>query len=164
MRRLLDAPKWLCSLMQISGPTLLVLAYRNGCLNLPNTYLQLCMPTHVHIKPQCPVQILGNVQSICETVYLWYVTWSVACSVHCKLFVSARAWSRALYIGHIEWLNVEAPASSLFTQIWDKKFSINVISMAILPYPIIIKYPNAAHILFSLASILYPKYSNQVSV
>ncbi len=66
---------------------------------------------------------------------------------------------RALYTGHIEW-PVWKPWLPVFSTNLGKTFSINVtsISLAIVPYPIIIQYPNAAHIPLSLKPIRYPQY------
>ncbi len=143
---------WVASLMQNSSTSL---CFQHSLMGT-HTYSKFAKQ---NIYDSTCKHICTYLQSICGT-YLWYVTWLVPGCVCCKLFIGACFWcavDRSPSMAH----HGEISCFQLLRTILRQPFSMNVtpISLVIARYPIIIKYPNAAHIPFSQIPFCYPKYS-----
>ncbi len=106
-------------------------------------HLQLYVAKHVHRKPQFSIQFSGKVQSnkkhTFDRIHV-YDRWPLPRIGSCS-FVPGVSW----VILCIEWL-LWKPAACSRTNLAQMSSVIGAISLAIIPYPNAIQYPNAAHI------------------
>ena len=116
-------------------------------VNLPNkTFTTLYANTYVQMYKE-------YAEHTCDML-------RVAGCVYCKSFIGTRVLCTVRSSPSMAH-HGESPGFRYFPTISRQTSSINVtpISLAIVWYPIIIEYPNAAHIPFWQIPICYPKYS-----